>query len=515
MPRFRPESNRLLPALQRLTSLSRLAGLSALLALASMGVACGFDEPTFHGAADAGASGSAGREAEGGAANGVGDAGATNEGGFAGEAEMGGNAGAAGEGAAGSSGSDSGGMGGQGGTNVNGGTGGALGSEISGGNGGSVDGMHWVGTWTASPYLADSTAQPPSSLTNAMLRQVTKVSLGGNWIRVQFSNLSGDGPVTIKSAHVALCKSTTTNATIDVTTDKALAFYGSAGVTIAKGAEVWSDPIDLTMPALSQVSITTIFGSVPSKLTGHAGSRTTSYLVPNGTSISAADLTASAQNTDHWYYISGIDVIADPSAKGLVAIGDSITDGRGSDTNKNNRWTDILAARLQNNPATANVSVMNQAIGGTALVGSSGTAAQARFARDVLGQSGVKYAIVLDGVNDIGGNVQFPAMKAAYDSLISAAHNKGVLIFGGTIVPFGGSGYYSVAHEDVRTQVNAYIRSGVFDGYIDFDAAVSDGASPPKLQTAYATWAQTDWLHPSPAGYKKMGDTPDLTLFTQ
>jgi lysophospholipase L1-like esterase len=223
----------------------------------------------------------------------------------------------------------------------------------------------------------------------------------------------------------------------------------------------------------------------------------------------------SAKTVDSWYYISGIDVMADATATAAVAIGDSITDGRGTDTNKNNRWTDILAMRLHGNAATANVAVLNQGIGATNLVGTSGTAAQARFSRDVLGQSGVRYAIVYDGVNDIGGGASFASMKAAYDQLISAAHAKGLLIYGGTILPFGANSYYSAARESVRQQVNTYIRSGVFDGYIDFDTALTDNGNPPKLQTAYATWAQTDGLHPGPAGYQKMGETPALSLFTK
>jgi lysophospholipase L1-like esterase len=222
----------------------------------------------------------------------------------------------------------------------------------------------------------------------------------------------------------------------------------------------------------------------------------------------------SPTTTEHWYYISGIDVMADASA--VVAIGDSITDGRGTDTNKNNRWTDVMAARLQANAATANVATANQGIGATNLVGSSGTAAQARFNRDVLGQSGVKYAIVYDGVNDIGGGTSYSSMKSAYDDLISRAHAKGVLIYGATIPPFGGySSYYSTAHESVRQQVNTYIKSGAFDGTIDFDAALTDGGNPPKLKSEYAAWAQEDGLHPGPAGYKKMGETVDLSLFTK
>jgi lysophospholipase L1-like esterase len=222
----------------------------------------------------------------------------------------------------------------------------------------------------------------------------------------------------------------------------------------------------------------------------------------------------SAMTFQHWYYISGIDVMADGNARGVVAIGDSITDGRGTDNDHNNRWTDVMAARLQGNSATANVATMNQGIGATNLVG-SGTAAQARFMRDVLGQSGVKYAIVFDGVNDIGGGASFASLQTVYNSMISQAHARGILIFGATITPFGANAYYTVAHEQVRQQVNTFIKSGAFDGYIDFDAAITDGGNPPKIQATYAAWSQQDGLHPGPAGYQKMGDSVDLTLFTK
>jgi lysophospholipase L1-like esterase len=150
------------------------------------------------------------------------------------------------------------------------------------------------------------------------------------------------------------------------------------------------------------------------------------------------------------------------------------------------------------------------------LVGTSGTAGQARFNRDALGQSGVKYVIVMHGVNDIGSsNSSFSTLKTAYDDLISRAHAKSLLIYGGTILPFGGntSGYDTTAHESVRQQVNDYIKSGVFDGFIDFDAAVKDPANPTKLLPTYAQWAEQDWLHPGPAGYQKMGETVELSLF--
>jgi lysophospholipase L1-like esterase len=420
-----------------------------------------------------------------------------------------------------------------GGTTANGGgataTGGATaqGGTTATAGASSTSATHWVGTWTASPYVdTNANNTPPiTSLSNSVIRQVTHVSLGGSQIRVQFSNLWGNGSLTINGAHIALCKATpSVDSTIDVTTDKALAFSGTASVTIAAGKEVWSDPIDFTVADQGNITITTSFGTVPSTLTQHSGSRTTSYFKAGGTTadLNAANM-SSATSKALWFFISGIDVMADASAGGIVAVGDSITDGRGSDTDQNNRWTDILAARLQPNAPPAKISMMNQAIGATNVSGSAATSAQSRFARDVLGQSGVKYVIIFEGVNDIHGGTAVSTITAAYKDMIDRAHahTPKLLVFGGTITPFGGSTsgsdpYYSATAEAARQQVNTYIKTaGNFDGVIDFDAAVTDGGNPPKLQTAYATWAQTDGLHPGPAGYKKMGDSVDLTLFTK
>lgn len=395
----------------------------------------------------------------------------------------------------------------KGGTTSTGGTTGTAGSTAT---------KHWVSTWTASPYVDTNTNNtPPISLSGSVIRQVAHVSLGGSQLRVQYSNLFGNGPLTINSAHLALCKAApAVDSTIDTATDKALAFSGSASVTVPQGQEIWSDPIEFSTPNQGNITITTAFGNVPSTLTQHSGSRTTSYFQASSTAVSAANMN-SAQKKDLWFFISGIDVMAAASAGAIVAIGDSITDGRGTDTNYNNRWTDVLAARLQANAATANIAIANQGIGATVLAGGASTSAQTRFKRDVLGQSGIKYVIVYDGVNDIDANVTYATMKTAYDDLISRAHAQGLTIYGATILPFSGNNYYSVAHESVRQQVNTYVKSGAFDGYIDFDAALTDGGNPPKLQATYATWAQTDWLHPSPAGYKKMGDSVSLTLFTK
>ena len=338
------------------------------------------------------------------------------------------------------------------------------------------------------------------------------VSLGGSQIRVRFSNEFGNGSVTISAAHVAVCPANPVDSTIDTATDKALAFSGMASVTIPQSMAVWSDAVDFNLAAMSNLAVTVAFGSTPSNVTGHPGSRTTSFQQTGSTNVSAANM-ASAQKPEHWYILSVVDVMADASAKGIAILGDSITDGRGSTTNANNRWPDLLAKRLLANAPTAKVSVMNQGIGGNAVTsGGLGPTATARYMRDILNQSGVKYVIVFEGVNDLGAGASSSSITSAFASFISQAHQKGLLIYGATVTPFGSNSYYSAGNETNRQGVNTYVRGTNFDGVIDFDMAVRDTSNPPKLQTTYDSG---DGLHLSPAGYQKMADTVDLTLFTR
>jgi len=507
--------------LQNLMPFVQPAAFSALFAVAGAGLACGsgsdVNTPASGGQKPAagGSATTSGGSSAGGAGPGTGGTTANGGtlGGVAGSA-TGGTAPIAGSGGSGIAGGV--GVAGSGAGGAGGATSGAGGGSSSGGTGAGGGGAtHWVGTWTASPYETADNGKPPLPLANAVARQVTHASLGGGRIRVQFTNKLGTTPLVIKAAHVALCKAMPlVDGSIDTATDKALAFSGMPGVSIPAGAELWSDALDFALPALGNVSITTAFGSVPSEITSHNGARTDSYVKAASTDVSVANLT-SADHNQHWWFITGMDVMAPAAAKGIVAIGDSVTDGRGVDPNANNRWTDILAARLQANAATVNVSIMNQGIGATNLIGSANNAAQGRFARDVLAQSGVKYVIIYDGVNDIGGGAMTPALKSAYQAMISAAHDKGLLVYGGTIMPFNGYSYYSVDHEKTRQEINTFIRSGAFDGVLDFDAALTDGMTPPSLQAAFAQWAEKDGLHPGPVGYKKMGDSIDLTLFTK
>ena len=316
----------------------------------------------------------------------------------------------------------------------------------------------------------------------------------------------------MNSVHVALSTGGSTNNTA---TDKALSFHGALSVTIPPGAVVLSDPFDFDLPPLTNLAVTIYCGAISSNtITGHPGSRTTSY-IQSGNVVTAGTMPAAA-TTAHWYIITGIDVLADSSSAAIIALGDSITDGRGSTTDGNNRWPDNLARRLSAKAPAAAIAVLNQGIGGNAvLAGGLGPTALARFDRDVLGQSGARWLVVFEGVNDIGGASGSPAVAtnliAAFQQFIIKAHAHNILAYGATITPFGGNSYYSTAHETARQTVNNWIRTNnQFDAVIDFDATVRD---PVTLTNLLSTYDSGDHLHPSVAGYQRMADAIPLELF--
>jgi lysophospholipase L1-like esterase len=376
----------------------------------------------------------------------------------------------------------------------------------------------WVGTWGCAPQLTEiRNLPPPPGLTSNTLRQVVHVSIGGKLLRVRFSNTFGDSPVTLSSTHLA--RSAGGNA-IQPETDKALTFDGKPSVTIPAGAMTVSDTLDFDLAPLTDVAVTIHFGETSSAVTGHPGSRTTSYLQA-GDATAATNL-QTATKTEHWYILNGIDVLRpEDSAAAIVTLGDSITDGRGSTTDRNNRWPDDLASRLKANPETANIAVLNMGIGGNCVLrGGLGPTALARLDRDVLSQNGVRWVIVLEGVNDIGGsrgdeigtNVA-AQLIAAFEQIIAKAHAGNLRVYGATILPFEGSGYFSPGHEAARQAVNQWIRtSGKFDAVIDLDASTRDPEKPLRLIRAADSG---DHLHPSAAGYQKMADAIDLKLFAK
>lgn len=382
--------------------------------------------------------------------------------------------------------------------------------------------VSWVGSWACSQQIPEpANALLPDELRSATLRQIVHLSSGGDAIRIHLSNAFGTAPLHLLSVHVAR-PITNSSAAIDPATDKPVKFAGQDDVIIPAGAEYVSDPLPYVADAGADLAISIHYDEAPQQETGHPGSRATSYLV-RGDLVSAADLPG-ARKVDHWYQLSDVDVAAADNSFSMVILGDSITDGHGATTNGNDRWTDVLARRLQ--AAHLNAGVLNEGIGGNHLLTDGlGPNALARFDRDVLGQTDVRYLIVLEGVNDLGGLARTMEASpvehaglvrrviAAYGQIVTRAHAHGLRVIGGTILPYTGSDYYhpDAASEADRQVVNAWIRaSGHFDDVIDFDAVMRDPAHPDRLLPALDSG---DHLHPSPAGYAAMANAVPLSLF--
>jgi lysophospholipase L1-like esterase len=380
----------------------------------------------------------------------------------------------------------------------------------------------WVGSWASSQYVPETeNALTPDDLRDATLRQIVHVSIGGNTVRVHFSNAFSAAPLHLASVHVAHPVSNS-KAAIDPATDKPLTFAGVPGVTIPPGADYISDPLPYSFKAGADLAISIHFDDPPQQQTGHPASRATSYLA-HGDLVAAPDL-PNARKIEHWYQLSAIDVTA-PAAFSIVAFGDSITDGHGSTTNGNDRWPDLLARRLQAG-GLRNVGVLNQGIGGNHLLTDGiGPNALARFDRDVLAQTAVRDLIVLEGINDLGALARKNGVTsadhtalvqriiAAYQQIILSAHAHSIRVFGGTMTPYVGSDYYhpDAASEADRQAVNAWIRApGHFDAVIDFDKAARDPAHPDRLLPAFDCG---DHLHPSPSGYAAMAAAIPLSIF--
>jgi lysophospholipase L1-like esterase len=366
----------------------------------------------------------------------------------------------------------------------------------------------WVGTWAASPQLTEPANMPPEpGLADATLRQVVHVSVGGKRLRVRFSNAFGANPLTILSAHLA---ASATGAAIKSEGSRQLTFGGRTSVTIPTGAPMVSDPVDFDLAALSDLAVTIRVKDPTKAITGHPGARCTSYL-QRGDAVTETAM-PSATRTLHWYYLCGVDVDA-VGAAAVAVLGDSITDGRGSPTDGNGRWTDHLARRLQEGEGPANVGVLNHGLGGNRVLDDGlGPNALARLDRDVLAQPGVRWLIVLEGINDLGTrSATARDLTGAYEQIILRAHARGIKVYGATLMPCEGSPYFTPGLEAARREVNAWVReSGRFDAVIDFDAATRDARRPSRLSAATDGG---DHLHPGPEGYKIMAAAVDLKLF--
>src|SRR6185503_13541186 len=365
--------------------------------------------------------------------------------------------------------------------------------------------MRWVGTWAASPQLTEPrNLPPPPGLAHRTLRQIVRVSLGGSQLRVRFSNEFGNAPLTIASARIARSVAGGAGAIAPGST-RLLTFRGDTTLTIAAGVAAVSDPLAFDLTPLADFAVSIVLREVPTDVTGHPGSRTTSYLQAGN--WATAESLPDAAKVEHWYLLSGIEVVR-PRGAAVVVLGNSIADGRGSGTDRQNRWPDNLARRLQHGGATIDVAVLSAGRGGNCVLRFCiGPSARERLERDVLAQPAATWLIVSEGVNDIGGARTPDAARAtaeelieAYLTIIGRARERGMRVYGATILPFGGSFYDSPEREQARQRVNGWIRTaGAFDSVIDFDVAMRDASDPARLR---ADVDSGDHLHPNEAGYR-------------
>jgi len=377
---------------------------------------------------------------------------------------------------------------------------------------------NWIGTWGTASY-AQTASSIEQSTGNFTYRNIARVSVGGTAVRVQLTNEFGTGSLTVGPVQAAISAGT---GSIEPGTNVALTFSGSPTVTIPPGSVAYSDPVTFSVPALSSLAISAYFPTQTiSKASCHPSAQATSYMSTGNTVAQ----TTGGTGVQTWCYLRGIDVENANAGGSIVAIGDSITNGYQSPIDGNKRYTDFLAAALQANSATANIGVVNKGIVANELLGEDvftgyGSAGIARVTADVFGQTGVSYLIVLEGINDLGYSSPVDSMATAdaliagYQQLIAQAHSHGIKVYGGTITPVGGTGYYTWTNDAGRQAVNAWIRSsGAFDAVIDFDAALTNGATAPAIPALQKVFDSGDHLHPNAAGYQIMANAINLALF--
>ncbi|HKV03527.1 MAG TPA: SGNH/GDSL hydrolase family protein [Candidatus Acidoferrales bacterium] len=380
---------------------------------------------------------------------------------------------------------------------------------------------HWVGTWSTSMQGQISFANvnvPNEGFENQTVRMIVHTTIGGHRARVRLSNAYGAAPLTIGAAHIAARGG---GSAIVPTSDHALTFSGRGAITIPAGAEVLSDAVDLDVPQSGDLAISIYAPGKTGSPTWHLTGLHTTYVSGPGDFTAKPDI-PSATTRPSWYWLEGVDVVAPEGTEAVVTFGDSITDGFASKLDAEQAWPSELARRLLARPGHGpQIAVLNAGISGNRIwhdaMGSNGLE---RFGHDTLAQAGVRYVIVLLGINDIGfssipgladQSVSADDIIAGQRQFIERAHVRGLKVFGATLLPFDGANYFSANGEAKRAAVNTWIRtSGAYDAVIDFDAVMRDPQSPTKLQAAFDSG---DHLHPNGAGYKAMGDAVDLSLF--
>jgi lysophospholipase L1-like esterase len=382
---------------------------------------------------------------------------------------------------------------------------------------------HWVGTWATSPFAAANHASPsaiaPLGGVDTTLREIVHISIGGSAVRIILSNEFGLEPLTIGAANIALSSG---NGEIESSSTNTLTFGGRSAITIPPGAMVVSDPANLKVPTFADVAVSLFIPAQSiQQISQHGFADQTSYTA-EGNVVGAKTL-ESPKEIYNWPFLKGIDVETSDKAASIVTFGDSITDGAHSTRNANARWPDVLARRLQANKKTADLGVLNEGIGGNRVLhDNTGPSALARFDRDVLAQAGVKYLVIMESINDIG-HATDPAkpydivtaedLIGGLSQLATRAHTHGIKVIGATLTPFVGAKYQSPAGEEMRQAVNKWIRTtNQLDGVIDFDKVTTDPTHPGMFLPLDDSG---DHLHPGDAGYKAMGESIDLNLFTK
>jgi lysophospholipase L1-like esterase len=374
----------------------------------------------------------------------------------------------------------------------------------------------WVDAWSAVP---DTTGPVVNDQT---VRQIVRVSIGGSEVRIRLSNLFGNVPITLGPAHIALHAG---GADTVPGSDHALLFSGKSTVTIAKGESVLSDPIKMDVRPLQELAVS-LYAPADAQYhasTAHNVGLATAYITDSG-DATAATRYPKDEVSGMRFFLTDVEVSGPATKATVVTFGDSITDGAGSTQDANTRWPDYLAERLQADAKLSSIAVANAGIAGNHILHDGiGPSALSRFDRDALDKPGVRWIVLLEGINDIGGSgfaweakdkISAQQLIDGMKTLIARAHAKHVKIYGATLTPYGGSGwpYHSVAGEKTREALNEWIRhSGAFDGVVDFDKVVRDPAAPQKMLPAYDSG---DHLHPSSAGYKAMAQAVDLKWFT-
>ena len=369
--------------------------------------------------------------------------------------------------------------------------------------------QNWVGTWATAPQTVVRSFMPYNNcMTNRSVRQVVKVSIGGDVIRLKLSNIYSMQPVEIRSIYIAHAKD---SFAIDAKTAQYFKFGNSYKTVIPAGKQIVSDALKFNLRNLERVAITINYTSAPKVPTVHMGSRTTSYIMKGVTN--AHSNFAKAFRENHWYNISGIDVYTMSNNMSAIAIiGNSITDGKCSTDNAQNRWPDVMSEMLQLKHKITNQGVLNLGIGNNRVTvpGGFGALAKERFDRDILMQNGVKKVIIFEGINDIGaarsGSSETVARQIieSIQGMMKKAKARKMKVYLGTITPFKGAGYYTHFHEAARLYVNDWIRSQAknVDGILDFAKLLQDPNDDRRMKREYAS---NDWLHPNPTGYKTMG----------